>query len=240
MAVFIFFFSLIFQQSQHILLFFAITGAIFAGGSGAVIIGGLYWKRGTAAAAWAAMITGSSIAVGGIIIHQLKADFFINGQMFWAIGMFASSLIFVLVSLLGKRRVHDMDRLLHRNRFAIEGETKVVEKVPSRGWKILGMGKEFTRFDKFIYIANYIWTGGWTIVFIIGTVYNLSHEVSNEAWMAFWKYYMYIQLGLAIIVIFWFTIGGFKDIKVMVHRLRTMKRDDSDDGFVSRERLETD
>ena len=50
-AVFIFLFSLLFQQNQKIALFFAITAAIFAGGSGAVIIGGLYWKRGTTTAA---------------------------------------------------------------------------------------------------------------------------------------------------------------------------------------------
>jgi SSS family solute:Na+ symporter len=239
-AVFIFTFSLVFRQSQYILLFFAITGAIFAGGSGAVIIGGLYWEHGTTAAAWAAMITGSSIAVGGIIIHQVIDNFFINGQVFWAISMFASSVVYIAVSLLGRRRVHDMDRLLHRGKYAIEGEMKVVEKVPSRGWKILGMGREFTRFDKFIYIANYIWTGAWTLVFIVGTVYNLTHEVSDTSWMNFWKIYLYIQMGLAIIVIFWFAAGGFKDLRVMVHRLRTMKRDDRDDGFVVRERPETD
>ena len=73
-AVFIFFFSLLFQQNQKIALFFAITGAIFAGGSGAVIIGGLYWKRGTTVAAWAAMITGAVIAVGGIILKQISAE----------------------------------------------------------------------------------------------------------------------------------------------------------------------
>ncbi|MFZ5979957.1 MAG: sodium:solute symporter family protein [Candidatus Zixiibacteriota bacterium] len=233
-AVFIFFFSLIFQQSQYILLFFAITGAIFAGGSGAVIIGGLYWKRGTSGAAWAAMTTGSTIAVGGIIIHQLKTDFFINGQMFWAVGMFCSSLLYVIVSLLGKRQAHNMDKLLNRGEYAIKGEMEIIDKVPSRGWKLLGMGREFTRFDKFIYIANYIWTGAWTLVFIIGTVYNLSHEVSDISWMAFWKYYVYIQMGLAIIVIIWFSIGGLKDIRIMINRLRTMKRDESDDGFIDR------
>ena len=73
-AVFIFFFSLLFQQNQKIALFFAITAAIFAGGSGAVIIGGLYWKRGTTAAAWSAMIVGATISVGGVLVKQVSAE----------------------------------------------------------------------------------------------------------------------------------------------------------------------
>ena len=40
-AIFIFLFSLLFSQSQKIALYFAVTAAIFAGGVGAVIIGGL-------------------------------------------------------------------------------------------------------------------------------------------------------------------------------------------------------
>jgi len=102
-AIFIFFFSLLFQQSEYIFLFFAITGAIFAGGSGAVIIGGLYWRRGTAAAAWAAMITGSSIAVGGIIIHQLTEDFPVNGQMFWALAMGGATLMWSVLAQMPSR-----------------------------------------------------------------------------------------------------------------------------------------
>ena len=234
-AVFIFFFSLLFKQSQYIFLFFAITGAIFAGGSGAVIIGGLYWKRGTTAAAWVAMITGSSIAVGGIIIHQIVDNFFINGQWFWMISMFGASVVYVVVSLLGRSRPFEMDKLLKRGKYAVKEESQVIEAVPSRGWRILGMGKEFTRGDKFIYIVNYIWTGGWTLVFIVGTVYNLMYDVSDDTWMSFWKIYLGIHVTLAVIVIFWFTIGGFRDLKRMFTRLRTMKRDDSDDGSVARE-----
>ena len=37
-------------------MFLALTGAIFVGGAGSAIIGGLYWKRGTTAAAWTAMV----------------------------------------------------------------------------------------------------------------------------------------------------------------------------------------
>jgi solute:Na+ symporter, SSS family len=55
----IFILSIVFQQTEKVFLFLNISGAIFVGGSGAVIIGGLYWRKGTTPAAWAAMITGA-------------------------------------------------------------------------------------------------------------------------------------------------------------------------------------
>ena len=51
-ALFGFIFSILFPMKGYIFMFFALTGAIYLGGAGAVIIGGLYWKRGTTAAAW--------------------------------------------------------------------------------------------------------------------------------------------------------------------------------------------
>jgi SSS family solute:Na+ symporter len=231
-AVFIYFFSLLFQQSEYIFLFFAITGAIFAGGSGAVIIGGLYWKRGTAAAAWAAMITGSVIAVGGIVIHQIQPRFFINGQMFWGLAMAASSIVYILVSLLGKRQAFDMDRMLHRGRYDIKKETQVVEEQPLKGWKVLGMGKEFTRGDKFIYVMTYAWTFTWVMAFIIGTIINLTRDVGNGSWMNFWKIYVWAYLIASVIVVIWFSTGGIINLKDMIKQLKTMKRDHRDSGFV--------
>ncbi len=231
-AVFIYFFSLLFQQSEYIFLFFAITGAIFAGGSGAVIIGGLYWKRGTAAAAWAAMITGSVIAVGGIVIHQIQPRFFINGQMFWGLAMAASSIVYILVSLLGKRQAFDMDRMLHRGLYDIKKETQVVEEQPLRGWKVLGMGKEFTRGDKFIYVMTYAWTFTWVMVFLIGTIFNLTRDVGNGSWMSVWKIYIWAYLIASVIVVVWFSTGGIINLKDMIKQLKTMKRDHRDSGFV--------
>ncbi len=228
-AVFIFCFSLIFRQTQYIFLFFAITGAIFAGGSGAIIIGGLYWRRGTAGAAWAAMTTGSLVAVGGIIIHQLQPGFPVNGQEFWALAMGASSLVFVLVSLLGKRTVFDLDRLLHRGAHAIPGEGGADSP---RGWRSLGWGPGFSRGDKIIYVANYVWTFAWFAVFLVGLVYNLSHEVSDDAWMLFWKIQLGINIGLACITVVWFTAGGALDLRRMFRILRGRERDHADDGFV--------
>jgi solute:Na+ symporter, SSS family len=229
-AVFIFLFSLLFKQSQYIFLFFAITGAIFAGGSGAVIIGGLYWKRGTTAAAWSAMLTGSSIAVGGIVVHQLVDDFFINGQMFWAIAMGVSLIVYVLVSLLGKQEVANLDKLLHRGEYAIQEETRIADPAPARGLRLLGMGKEFTIGDRVIYVTGYIWTGLWTLVFIVGTVYNLSHDVADSTWIQFWKIYVYIHVVVCALVVVWFAVGGVKDVREMFRLLAVNQRDDTDDG----------
>jgi len=236
-AIFIFFFSLLFQQSEYIFLFFAVTGAIFAGGSGAVIIGGLYWKRGTTAAAWAAMITGSVVAVGGIVVQQVDKDFVINGQMFWGLAMALSSVVYVLVSLGTGRGKHafDMDRMLHRGRHLIKEEYKIVDEAPVKGWKVLGMGREFTPFDKVIYIATYVWTFSWVVVFVVGTVLNLTGNVGNAAWMGFWKTYVWIYLAVSVVVIVWFSTGGLFNLRDMIKALKTMTRDHSDDGFVHKD-----
>ena len=234
-AVFIFFFSLLFKQSQNIYLFFAVTGAIFVGGAGSVIIGGLYWKQGTTAAAWSAMISGSSIAIMGTILTSLYEDFPINGQWFWLLSMAGASLVYVIVSLLDRKNDFNMDKLLHRGKYAIEGEMKVINEVPAKGWKVLGMGKEFIRGDKFIYIVSYAWIFSWTLIFIIGTIYSLSHDVPDSNWLSYWKYYVIVYALVSAVVVIWFTIGGMVDMKSMFKQLSVMKRDDADDGFVFKE-----
>ncbi|MEW6508548.1 MAG: sodium:solute symporter [Bacteroidota bacterium] len=231
-CIFIFIFSLIFPLNQYIFLYFAVTAAIFTGGSGAVIIGGLYWKKGTTTAAWLSLIIGSVIAVTGIVVTQSFPDFPINGQYFWGIAMGVSSIVYIVVSLLGKRENFDLDKMLHRGKYEIKEETKVIEQVPQKGWKLFGIGKEFTKGDKIIYISAYSWTFLWVVVFIIGTIINLSTDVPDSSWIRFWETFVYINLAASIIVVIWFTIGGFKDFKEMVHRLKTMERDHLDDGTV--------
>ena len=252
-AVFIFLFSLLFSQNQKIALYFALTAAIFSGGCGAVIIGGLYWERGTTAAAWTAMIIGAFIGVGGTLVKQVSVDWLsdvsslatiktillylrdINGQEYWGIGIASSSISYIFVSLVGNRSSIDMDKLLNRGRYSIKGEMAVVNKEPELGWKIFGMGAEFTKSDKLIYILNYVWTGMWTLIFIFGTVYNLSNPVSDSSWMKYWEYYIYLNMAVSIIIIVWFTVGGISDLKHMISSLQSDHRDHGDDGWVHNE-----
>lgn len=231
-GIFIFFFSLFFQQSEYIFLFFSITAAIFTGGSGAVIIGGLYWKRGTTAAAWSAMFTGAGIAVGGIILQQIIPNFPINGQMFWGLAILFSIIVYVIISISSKKPPANMDKILHRGQYEIKDEIRIINKIPVKGWRIFGVGKEFTKFDKIIYIITYIYTFGWGLIFIIGTIINLSHDVSNQSWLNFWKSYIWINACISVAVLVWFSFGGFKNLKEMIGKLKSMKRDSSDSGYV--------
>jgi SSS family solute:Na+ symporter len=233
-AAFTFAFSLLFQQSQAIFLFFAITGAIFAGGSGAVIIGGLYWKRGTTAAAYTAMILGAVIAVGGIVLLQLNPKFPVNGQWFWGIAMLAATVGYIVVSLLGRRGEADLDRLLHRGEYVLPQDQVATTDLPPVGWRALGLDREVGPRDRLIVLATYAWILAWVVVFIVGTVANLTHTVSEVTWAAFWHLFILIQLGAGVVVLLWFGTLGLRDLGRMMRALRGQVRDATDDGFVRR------
>lgn len=243
-AIFIFCFALFFRQIEAILMFFAITGTIYLGGSGAVIIGGLYWKRGTTSGAWGGMIVGVIVAVAGLILQQTwpvwfdGADFPINGQWVWAVAMGASSLTYVALSLLSNK-VFNLDRMLHRGEYKIaedvvdaSGETGKPHKEHSIILQRLGLSHEFSFFDKLIFWATVGWSMLWFVVFVIGTIYNLVVDVADVSWLQFWKIYCWVTFILSIVTTVWFTIGGLVDIKKMFHDLSSVKHDAKDDGMV--------
>ena len=249
-AIFIFIFSLVFDQNQEIALYFAVTFAIFAGGVGAVIIGGLYWDRGTTEGAWAAMTIGATIAVTGTIVPQISDSWLsqesdliwlknlilklkeINGIKFYALSMGFSSFSYVLVSLFTFKERVNMDKLLNRGKYSIKNETKIIDEKVKPILKIFGIGKEFTIEDKIIYLVSFVWNIFFTLVFVFGTIYNLYNDVSDDSWMMYWKYQVYINIVFSFIIIIWFTIGGFIDIKKMFISLDSDKRDHGDSGWV--------
>lgn len=254
-AIFIFLFSLLFNQQQDILMYFALTGTIYLGWAGAAIIGGLYWKYGNTAGAWAAAVTGMAMAIAGWYMtyfwpntQALMENWFpgfwawsldvwpklaearcpITAQVLWFYTMVASALIYGVVSLVtGRGRTFNMDRMLHRGKYAREGG-----ELPATGLRALAMGREFTFGDRCLVIGSYAYSFVFLAIFFGGTLYALSTTTSDGAWLILWKYYCYIMLGVSVIITVWVGIGGLRDLREMLNVLRTAKRDDRDDGTV--------
>ncbi|MEN6384114.1 MAG: sodium:solute symporter [Phycisphaerales bacterium] len=227
-AVFAFFFSLLFKQTTYILMFFQITGAIFLGGAGAVIIGGLYWPKGTTNAAWITMIVGSVLAVTGVLITRYVPGFPLTGMEMYGITMLIAGTIYVIVSLLSKRTCFDLDKMLHRGKYALK-EDGWIE--PKTGWRSL-ITSEFTFGDKLIYGAVLVWTFGMFGVFLVGTIYGLLFPISLSSWSKFWHGYIYVILFLGVVTVVWFAIGGTYDVRHIFKTLSTLKRNHLDDGRV--------
>ncbi len=266
-AVFIFFFSLLYQPTQYVSMFLALTGSIFVGGAGAAIIGGLYWRRGSPAAAWTAMLIGMGFSTVSVVLKQLPSidvsagapgplpgpaaigrwiQDELTGQELTFVSILCSVSGYVLVSLLGPRHEHDMDRLLHRGRFAAEepaaidaGATAGHAPAPPsrrRRWAaMIGIGEEFTRGDVVATLITVAWPAAWSVMFLLGTVYNLSADVPRGTWLDFWHGWLWLTYATSLVVTVWFTVGGARDLVRLRRRLRTVRPDTRDDGRVERD-----
>lgn len=241
-AVFAFVFSLLYVPSEKIYFFFAITGTLWLGGSGAVIIGGLYWKKGTTAGAYAGLISGAIIGTIGLILPKYwlakyHVEFPINGQWLYLIGMVSSASLYVLVSLATCKKQFNLEQLLHRGAYTIASDDVATEGAAISPWqRIVGITDEFSRSDKNLAIVLVVWNGLNFLWFVLFTIYNLVvPNVSDTTWA--WAHYvpMLISMALSIPVTIWFTIGGIIDIKDLLLHLKTAVRDASDDGTVRRQ-----
>ncbi|NLW85722.1 MAG: sodium:panthothenate symporter [Planctomycetes bacterium] len=274
-AVFAFFFSYFFGQIDYILMFFAITGAIWLGGAGSCIVGGLYWKRGTTAGAFSALIVGSSIAFGGMLLQNywvssiypwlvssgyldgvchvvegisdpfrpyvdwyVEGDKFpINSQELYFIAVVLSVMTYVVVSLLTCREPFNMDRMLHRGKYRVEG--KQIEKMvwtPTNVFKkLIGINNEYTKGDRILAYSVFIWSFGYAFgVCFVGTLIWNSISPWPAEWWSTWFFIqnLIVPSIIGIVSTVWFTIGGTIDLKRLFKRLGESERNVLDDGRV--------
>lgn len=259
-AVFAFFFALFYKQNEYIMMFQAVTGAIIAG-AGAVLIGGLYWKRASTSAAWTAMTVGWVMAIGRMILGQMAPHYedivdrglFLQimdltlkptGQVYSFYTMIACSVTFFIVSILSFVKPFNLEPMLHRGQYAIEGEHVVGMGKPKSIWlRVIHITEEFSFTDRCLAIALLGWNIIWVTLFAGVTIYTKlvpGGGFSIEAWARFWHIWVWIQIIIGIPVTIWFTIGGIKDIRKTLNRLKTLKRDHRDDGSVTAHHLPTD
>jgi SSS family solute:Na+ symporter len=232
-AVFAFFFSLFFPLHDYLFMFFLVTGTIYLGGSGAVIIGGLYWKRATVQGAWAAMTNGWIIAITGISIQVFWPQSFtwlqarvpawvpVNGVGVALLSYLTSIAWYVGVSLLTCKEPFNLDQMLHRGAYAVPGDHPEGITIPATGWRALGTTAEFTRGDKIIYYAKLTWTGFWFVAFVSGTIWALIFGIDVDTWAHWWWFTVMLGLTVGSITVVWFLWGGTRDLLRLFKDLNT-------------------
>ena len=259
-CVFIFLFSYLFEQRSDILMFMALSGAIFLGGSGAVIIGGLYWRRGTTAGAWTAMLVCMLMATMAFVVENywdavaiwmaevspgvwttligawpaLDSDKFpLTPQEMYFLNMVASSLGYIAVSLFSRQEPFNMDKMLHRGKYAIEQDISPEDEQQVANWKsVLGLGKNLSLDDKMIMLVAYSYLSLSLVVVVIGSIYHFTVGIPDEMWLSIWAIWMCAFFVLSIVLTIWLAIGGAFDLRSMLKTLSTLKRDHRDSGMV--------
>ncbi|MFO0963958.1 MAG: hypothetical protein U0625_13780 [Phycisphaerales bacterium] len=256
-AVWGFCFSILFRTpSQRIAMYCGITATMFVAGAGAAIIGGLYTRWGTRLAAWSAMLTGMVLSLGVIVLKEFawiprslfgtalepvaRAVFWFdqwNGQVlsFWT--MLAASVVYVVVSVAqwrGPASAFDLDRLLHRGKWRVEGSA-LADAPATRWYEKIGFDRELTGADKWVMLVTISWPLFWTIVFLGFMPWVLAGTVSDQGWLDFWHAYTLLIFVAGTAVTIWFAIGGARDLRRMYALLRERHADARDDGTVAGE-----
>lgn len=235
-AVFVFLFGSLFRQFEYIYMWWSVTMALYVGGAGSAIIGGLYWKKGTTAAAWVALITGSGLSAGGILAHLWYGDAFPwNGvQVSFGATLFAIA-AYIGVSLWTCKADFNMDRMLHR----AEGGPTIspsTNPAPQRKWswsRLAGFDEHFTAGDKWIAGGLLAWSLLWFGVLAVGSIWNFVSPWSAAAWSTYWHITgIGIPIAISFVTGIWFTWGGVRDIGSLFRRLRAEKVNPLDDGTV--------
>ena len=174
-----------------------------------------------------------------MIAQQVITAFPLNGLYICAsIAMVCSIFVYALVSFATFRHPHDMEKLLHRGRYAVDPVTgKPLPKVapPDRTWRgILGIDKSSSRTDKLQCIILFSWSASWLAAFAIITIWNLIRPWPTSWWVN-WTLWTSVILAfvIAIATTIWFTWGGLRDLRQLFIRLQTLPVNALDDGRVS-------
>jgi len=239
-ALFAFLFGIFLNPHDFIYMWWAITSGIYIGGAGVAIIGGLYWKGGTAAGAWTGSILGSALSVTGIIIRQIDPSFPYNGTQIELVVVLIAVTAYVVVSLLTGRESFNLDRMLHRGAYAnIKKEVgdPAAGMTVKKQWTwagVVGYDSNFTRADKWVAVSLFAWGMTFSLIAIFGTAWNLL----IWPWpIWFWSEYWHVTAVLlpaivAFATTIWFTWGSIRDTSYLFHRLKTNKVNPLDNGTV--------
>ena len=162
----------------------------------------------------------------------------INSYEFYFFTLIFTLLTYVIVSYATCRTPFNLDRMLHRGKYNLDGEKKEFEKLTFKNVfrKMLGITPEYTKGDKFIAWAFFIFTFIYQFLFsfLIVLIWN-QFDPWPESWWS--TYFFIVKLvvpgTIAFITTFWFGYGGIKDLIDLFKSLERRVINHLDNGSVS-------
>jgi SSS family solute:Na+ symporter len=168
-------------------------------------------------------------------IHESK---WISGQVLTFAAMAGSIAVYVAVSLATCRERFDLDRMLYRGKYRellpeSERDFRAEHASNLPEWmRKIGFNREYSRTDTWITSVTVLWPLAFTLLFIAVTAYAMAVGIPPEWWVSFWQYWTWLVFATGCVIVVWFTVGGFRDLKRMYAHLERYRADARDDGTV--------
>lgn len=172
------------------------------------------------------------------IIWEMSAvKFPINSKELYFIAIVSGLLAYIIGSLITYRKPYNLDRLLHRGEYSIDGEKKIKSAWTLRNVmsKLIGITPEYTRGDKVIAwsVFGYAIVYQIFICFIVVLIWNLISPWKLEWWSTYFFINSLIVTSiLGLISTVWFLWGGIIDTKRLFKDLSERVDNPLDDGRV--------
>jgi solute:Na+ symporter, SSS family len=216
-AIFIVIFSSVFRQVDNIFMFFDISASLYIGAAGVVLLGSLYWKKGTTQAACATMITGCIMSVAGFIYRQINPDF-LDGRLMSFYVVIVCIIEYFAVSLLTQKKKKVKDPI-----------QKDIEKIENQKTAVYYVNKT----DRIIIRIMVCGISLFVAAFIGLGIYSLNKEIPFTAWLSFWRIFITMMFCVGTAFLLLITIGGIIDLKKLFKALKKSSIDVDDDGRVN-------
>lgn len=160
--------------------------------------------------------------VPGIKFSISPEKFPIDGQWWSLLTMLVATSLYIAGSfsqgmIQGWPKKRLQNYFLDRPTDGSEEEVSLGQRI----WASLFPNSEYTFWDKCIWLAKILWTGGFCLIAIFGTVAALVWGVSGSWWASFWKIYIQATMVVAVITTIWFMIGSVFDFRKFLVRIQS-------------------
>lgn len=161
----------------------------------------------------------------------------INSYESYFIAMVSGIAAYLIGSWITYKKPYNMDRLLHRGEYSIDGVKHIKTPWTARNFvsKIIGITPDYTRGDRMIawsvFAYAIVYKMGFCFLFVL--IWNLISPWPEEWWSHYFFYTTIVVTGvLAIISTVWFLIGGVIDTRRLFIDLADRVDNPLDDGSV--------